>query len=1057
MMKYLAAILLCMMVAIHARAIDKASRFDYFGQTQGLTQGTVYSLACDPDGFLWLGTQEGIIRFDGRIFRSYIDRGAEAMRFLASKRITNITPDAHRHLWLHTYDGFICLFDQVRESFSVYPKDYTDRVRSSLIYNDSIVFVATQNSSLLIFRYNDLLTQYDLKLVSLHDIRALYNDSDGNLWIPTAAGIHLISKKQIDKGDFTPTLVTDPMVASGAVCENHRSILFGTWGRGLISWDKTTQSFSRICEAALNCNDVTLLRNAYGKGTIVGTSDAHLFTIDNHNKVHPVDYHGQGQHVAADAYVDRYGMAWIVTQDKGVTRVDIAKAESKFFHLSPDYLEKVIDFERPYFFEDKDNVLWIGTTGSGLLRYDRKNERFDSWLSNMNNPASIQSNVILSMAEDKAGNLWLGTGPYLGGLIRMVSNTPAFRSVKPAPNAQTIGENIVRALATDKMGNLLVSTRGGHLHLFDKDDNLIDHTEGINLIDGSAMNATAYGMAFSSDGRLFLATKGDGVLFSADPVDFSKTGINKVRFCKLSDIIGSLTTNSQHLAYSVTEDNDGNVWIATFGGGVTRIDATHGFFKATTFNTQNSNIANDKTRFVMTDHHGDLWIGSLGGVDMIKASELSKPEPKIIRIEANADICHIYESQKGDILLSSLGNGLRIISTSGADTTRLTFTTTDGLCDNSVYGVAEDNDGCFWVSTENGINRLNKDFSSIERFNNYNGLGFCNFSEATIAKTINGDIIAGGRDGYVHILPDIVEKKRQDDDIMITALWVNDISIDARHADIISGNVAYLDEVVLAHNNNDLVVTFASMDFTDPYIANYPYRLVGLDNEWQHTDRHGIIRLSSIPTGKYTLEIRHRTFDGRWSHDVKRLGITILPPWWLSWWALIIYAALVAAIAITVILIWRKIHNYKRLLYDLEDLICCPESLLLPQRDTFTPGSDSEAQEKKDAQRAKDNEFINDLIKFAEENYRDNISIEQIAEHFNMSRTVFFNKVKSLTGKGPLDVVRQVKFRIAADLLRNGHNVSEAAMEIGYSDVKYFSKLFKSFFGHTPSKEKENS
>lgn len=74
-----------------------------------------------------------------------------------------------------------------------------------------------------------------------------------------------------------------------------------------------------------------------------------------------------------------------------------------------------------------------------------------------------------------------------------------------------------------------------------------------------------------------------------------------------------------------------------------------------------------------------------------------------------------------------------------------------------------------------------------------------------------------------------------------------------------------------------------------------------------------------------------------------------------------------------------------------------------------------------------------------------------------MSRTVFFNKVKSLTGKGPLDVVRQVKFRIAADLLRNGHNVSEAAMEIGYSDVKYFSKLFKSFFGHTPSKEKENS
>ena len=212
----------------------------------------------------------------------------------------------------------------------------------------------------------------------------------------------------------------------------------------------------------------------------------------------------------------------------------------------------------------------------------------------------------------------------------------------------------------------------------------------------------------------------------------------------------------------------------------------------------------------------------------------------------------------------------------------------------------------------------------------------------------------------------------------------------------------------------------------------------------------------SIPTGHYTLEIRHRTFDGRWSHDIKRLGITILPPWWATWWAFLIYLAIGLAIGFGVILLWRKLHTYKRLLLDLEDLICCPDSLLTPQHETFAPAPD-EPQEKKDAQRAKDEEFVADLIKFAEDNYRENLSIEQIAEHFNMSRTVFFNKVKTLTGKGPLDVVRQVKFRIAADLLRNGHNVSEAAMEIGYSDVKYFSKLFKSFFGHPGATSSEEA
>ncbi|MBQ2321431.1 MAG: helix-turn-helix domain-containing protein [Bacteroidales bacterium] len=1055
MNKTLTAILLCLTAAITAGAINKATRFDYFGQAQGLNQSAVYSLACDPDGFLWLGTQEGIIRFDGRIFRSYINRGADAMRFLSSRRITNITPDSNHHLWLQSYDGHICLFDQVRESFSVYPKDATDKVRSFLVYNDTIVLVATQNSSLLVFRFDDLLGQYSLKVVQLNDIRALYNDSDGNLWIPTAAGIYLIKKNQIEAWDFTPKLVTDPMVTSGAVCENRRYILFGTWGRGLMAWDKTSLSFSRIYENTLGSDDITILKHAYGKGTIIGTANAQLFALDN-NKVQPIHYHGQGRDNITNAYVDHYGMAWVTTQEKGVTRIDIAKSESKFYRLSPSFLEQVIDFERPLFFEDNDNILWVGTTGSGLLRYDRENDKFDSWLSNISDPTSIPSNIVLSMAEDKAGNLWLGTGQYLGGLVRMVSNTLAFHSVKPAPDARTLGENIVRSAVTDKDGNVLAATRGGHFHLFDKNDNKVDDVVGVRLLDGRVLYTTAYGMTITSDGRLWLATKGFGVFFSTDPVDLTKPELDKYRFCHLSDIIGSLTSNELNLAYSITEDDNGNIWIATYGGGLVRIDATRGKFKAQTFNTQNSNIANNRTRFVMTDHLGDLWIGSLGGVDKIKAADLNSPNPTIKRIEDNADVCHIYESENGDILLSTIGRGLKILTIQGSDTTRLNFTTTDGLCDNSVFGVAEDNDGFFWITTENGVNRLNKDYSAVERYNNYNGLGFCSFSEATIARTANGDVIAGGRDGYVRIKPSIIEKKRQDDEIMITALWVNDVSLDAGHSDILPGNIAYVDNVVLKHSQNDLVVTFASMDFTDTNKANYPFRLVGYDDQWQYSDRHGIIKLNSIPTGHYTLEIRHRTFDGRWSHDIKRLGITILPPWWATWWAFLIYLAIGLAIGFGVILLWRKLHTYKRLLLDLEDLICCPDSLLTPQHETFAPAPD-EPQEKKDAQRAKDEEFVADLIKFAEDNYRENLSIEQIAEHFNMSRTVFFNKVKTLTGKGPLDVVRQVKFRIAADLLRNGHNVSEAAMEIGYSDVKYFSKLFKSFFGHTPSKEKENA
>ena len=105
---------------------------------------------------------------------------------------------------------------------------------------------------------------------------------------------------------------------------------------------------------------------------------------------------------------------------------------------------------------------------------------------------------------------------------------------------------------------------------------------------------------------------------------------------------------------------------------------------------------------------------------------------------------------------------------------------------------------------------------------------------------------------------------------------------------------------------------------------------------------------------------------------------------------------------------------------------------------------------------SKDEEFIRDLVAFTESNYRTDMSIDKFAENFHMSRTVFYNKVKGLTGNSPLEFVRQIKLTIAERLLQKGFNVSEVAFEIGYSDVKYFSKQFRAHFGYAPSQIKKN-
>ena len=106
---------------------------------------------------------------------------------------------------------------------------------------------------------------------------------------------------------------------------------------------------------------------------------------------------------------------------------------------------------------------------------------------------------------------------------------------------------------------------------------------------------------------------------------------------------------------------------------------------------------------------------------------------------------------------------------------------------------------------------------------------------------------------------------------------------------------------------------------------------------------------------------------------------------------------------------------------------------------------------------SKDEEFLNQLVQFIEKNYKTDFNIDTIAEEFAVSRTVFYNKVKSLTSMGPLEFVRQIKLQIARQLLQKGYNVSEVAFEVGYADVKYFSRQFKAQFGKAPSQLKRES
>lgn len=1066
-MKKIAFSILCAIMAAMSSLAGNISRFEYFGASNGLKQSSVYSIACDTDGFLWLGTQEGICRFDGKDFRRFaLDAIGETTS--SSRRVTKIMADKHRHLWLWTYDGQIRCFDQLTGETSALPEERDD-VMAFAQYNDDIFIVATQKSGLHILRYDTSSHRYEKETLPNVRANALHIDNDGNLWATSSDKIILAPKGQMPhKGEVEPIIMEPKATLCGGICESRGKVIFGTNGRELILWNKVSNTQERMRLPQTTSGKVTLLSKVYGRGTVIGTQDAHLYFMTRQGDFKEIEYHGKGHDRAERAFVDHHDQVWITTRGKGVTRYDVASGQSRFYHLSPSHIEAVLDFERPVFYEDFNDELWIGLCGGGLLRYNRDEDKFESWLNDLKDSKSIPSNVVLCMTEDNMGNLWIGTGPYEGGLVKAIRTNKAFVGIKPQADAVTFGENTVRSLATDKLGRLWVGTRGGAIRAFDSHGRIIGEMAAIRLTDGTIRHATAYSLMASQDGRLWVATKGDGVFVSEKSICADNISVNDLRFVALSQVAHwkGARTPGVDLAYSLTEDGNGNIWVATYGGGIVRISGMGENITAEAFTSQSSGLADNRARYVARSRNGDILIGTLGGANVIRASETLKAAPSITPLGTTTDVCHIMETQEGNLCFSSIGQGLIVMSIDGQDTTLHTLTRQDGLCDNSVYGTAMDFHGDLWVITENGVNRIDRRRKTIESFNLTDGLPFCNFSEATILPQEDGTVIAGGRDGFLRISPKDILQTRHDETTMLTDLWVNGGHAHPEHNGILEQDIAYTRHVTLRHDQNNVTVRFATMDLSDPIRASFSYVLDGLETKWTNCGNFDYAMFCNLQPGDYALKIRHLTFDGRWSDDVKTLGLTILPPWWLSWWAKLTYlVALLCAVAI-VIVVWHRVSLYRRLLLDMEDLVCAPPSLYTPQLKMYGEGMAANADDENEATKAteakqaatanRDEAFISEMLKYAEDNYNQNLSIEQFAEHFNMSRTVFYNRVKALTGKGPLEVVRQVKFKIAANMLRKGYNVSEAAMEIGYSDVKYFSRLFKKIFGYTPSKEKSN-
>jgi ligand-binding sensor domain-containing protein/serine phosphatase RsbU (regulator of sigma subunit) len=539
-------------------------------------------------------------------------------------------------------------------------------------------------------------------------------DESGNLWFGTSGG----GVSRYDGRTFTNYDAAHGLVNNLVRCikiDKKGTLWFGTDGGGVSSYDGkifTNYSTSNgLPDNVVLCIEEDKNQNLWF-GTGAGVSQFNGKTFTNYS----VD-DGLAGNVVLSIVEDKTGNLWFGTDGGGVSLYVTDKSKTsgkqdshkKFTNyttaqgLANDVVMSMI--------EDRTGNLWFATYGGGVSRYDGKK------FSNYTSAQGLASNVVLSILEDKSGQLWFGTSG--GGVSHFENTIPTIgcsgESLGKFTNytsAQGLANNVVSCISQDKTGNLWFGTYGGGVSRYDG-KSFTNYTSSQGL-----PNNVVWTIAEDKRGSLWFGTDGGGV--SRYETDVSEP-------CDVRNSQGKYTqyTSAQGLAnnvvLSIKEDKNGVLWFGTYGGGVSRFDG-HTF---TNYNTAQG-LANNVVRSICEDHLGSLWFGTYGG-GLSRFDGESFTNYGSAQGLANNVVMSIIEDKAGNLWIGTSGGGVSrfvINQTKGSQSNILTsrftnYTKAQGLGNNVVMSICEDHAGNLWFGTYGGgVSRYDgktfKNFTTVQ-------------------------------------------------------------------------------------------------------------------------------------------------------------------------------------------------------------------------------------------------------------------------------------------------------------------------------------------------------
>lgn len=777
--------LLLTLTILSAKANDTFSKypFQHIDVSNGLSENNVKSIIQDHWGFMWFGTKNGLNRYDGNSIKHFdVD---DKIRRHSNHNVSALYEDQNHNLWIGTDKGVF-------------------------IYNP----------------YSETFTYFDLKTNNGEQITnwisQIVSDHEGNIWIvaPDEGAFRYNTHQKklfVYRTAKNKTYVNNPE----CICiRKNGEVWLGTNGAGIYNYDRTTGKLTQV------------LNDKYG----TSLEGINIYAMTDYGNWIVIGEHEQK--------LMKYNPSMDILTEVG----------------SPNVHYKII---RTILFNGKN--LLVGTQNGLYIIDEKKNSELCIQENDML-PNSLSDNMIYALYQDRQEGIWIGT--MQSGVNYIPANGMQFYNYVPLRTAGSLSSKRIRDMICTQNGDVWIATEEGYLNIFHPATQTFKNIStplqiqrtnrlalmqngnevwsglfknGLDVIDISSHRAThyspsdlhlksegsVYALFKDSKNRIWLGT-GNGLYLKSQGMKFERIGKLASIFCQ-----------------DITEDQQGNIWIATIGSGVF--------------------CYNPRTHHCTNYLHND-------------------DNPKSL---SSNDVSSITIDAEGNIWFSTDRGG--ICRFDHIDKSFTSYSKNEGLPDDVAYKILEDQQGRLWFGTNQGLVRFDPQTKDILVYRNTNGLLSNQYNYKSAVKASDGMFLFGGTSGLVSFYPQLSNTKRDSNPIYITNIRVNNEEIKpADKYGILKKSIIHSTEIKLPYDFSSLSLDISSLNYSGTERTNYEYMLMGVDNKWNLSTTGIGINYSRLQPGIYTLKIRNANSDNK----VTLLRIIVRHPWWSSTWAMVVYLLL---------------------------------------------------------------------------------------------------------------------------------------------------------------------